>query len=93
MKAIQTKDGLILEVLVKPKRRAFGIIVEKDEIVVLCRREPAEGRVNKEIIKELSRLFHKRVELVSGFSSRQKKLLIKDSKKGDVELVLQGKKA
>jgi uncharacterized protein (TIGR00251 family) len=37
-----------------------------------------KGRVNRELIKELSRLFKRRVELVSGLGSRQKKILISD---------------
>jgi uncharacterized protein (TIGR00251 family) len=93
MKAIETKDGLILEVLVKTRSKAFGINVEKDEILVLCMEEPTKGKANREIVKEFSRVFHKRVELVSGFSSRQKKLLIKDAKKGDVDFILQRRKA
>jgi uncharacterized protein (TIGR00251 family) len=87
--AFETKDGLILEVLVKPRCKTFRLVAEGDEITVFCRKEPVKGKVNKEITKELSKLFRKRVEIVSGFSSRQKKLLIRDAKKSDVEPVLQ----
>jgi uncharacterized protein (TIGR00251 family) len=90
MKAIETKDGLILEVYVKPRSKTFRIVVDKDEIVVFCQEEPAKGKVNREITRELSKLFRKKVEITSGFSSRQKKLLIKGAKKGDAERVLLG---
>lgn len=90
MKVIETKDGLILEVLVRPRSRAFRLVAEGDEIVVFCREEPVKGRANKEIIHEFSKLFHRRVEIISGFSSRRKKLLIWGAKAGDVEPVLQG---
>ena len=90
MKVIETKDGLILEVLVRPRSRAFRLVAEGDEIVVFCREEPAKGRANKEIINEFSKLFHRRVEIISGFSSRHKKLLIWGAKSGDVDSVLQG---
>jgi uncharacterized protein YggU (UPF0235/DUF167 family) len=39
-------------------------------------------------LKEFSRLFHTRVELVSGFASRQKKLLIRSFGKSEVERFL-----
>jgi len=41
--------------------------------------------VNKELVKEFSRLFHKRVELISGFTSKQKVLLIRDADRKEVE--------
>ena len=77
MKINQTKEGLVLEVFVKPKSKEFRITVEGDEIVVYCTEEPVRGKVNKELTKEFSRLFHKNVEIVSGFTSKQKRLLVK----------------
>ena len=63
-------------------------LVENGEIVVHCREEPIKGKVNKELIKEFSRFFRKRVELVSGFTSKQKVLLIRDVDRNDVEKCL-----
>lgn len=91
MKLIETKDGVVLEILVKPKSGGFKILVDDGDVVVFCREEPVKGKVNKELIKEFSKLFHRTIELVSGFSSRQKKLLIRDVEKGEVENVLLGK--
>ena len=90
MKIKETERGLVLNVYVRPRSREFKILMEGDEIVVHCREEPVGGRVNKELVKELTKLFGKRVELVSGFSSRQKMLLVKDALKGEVERVLVG---
>lgn len=59
--------------------------MENGEIVVHCREEPVKGKVNKELVKEFSRLFHKRVELISGFTSKQKVLLIRDADRKEVE--------
>jgi uncharacterized protein (TIGR00251 family) len=92
VKAIEIKDGLILEVLVRPRSKAFRLVVEEDQIAVLCREEPAKGKVNEEIMRELSRLFRKRVEIISGFSSTRKRLLIRDVRKDDIECVLEGLK-
>jgi hypothetical protein len=90
MKLRETEKGLILDVYVKPRSKEFRIMVEGDEIVVHCLEEPVGGRVNRELVKELSRLFGKKVELVSGSSSRQKRLIIKDAEKSEIERALMG---
>jgi uncharacterized protein YggU (UPF0235/DUF167 family) len=43
--------------------------------------------VNKEIVKAFSKLFHAKVEIVSGLTSKQKRLLIKGVAKSEVEQV------
>jgi uncharacterized protein (TIGR00251 family) len=85
MSFYETKHGVILEVSVKPSSKEFKIVTEGDEIVVFCREEPVKGKVNRELVKEFSRLFHKRVELVSGFTSKRKRLLIRNAERGEVE--------
>ena len=84
----EVKEGVILDVNVKPNSREFKIVVEGDEIVVFCKEKPVKGKVNNELLKEFSRLFHNKVELVSGFASRDKRLLIRGFRKSDVERVL-----
>lgn len=88
LKIKETEKGIILDVYVKPRSKEFKIVVEGDDIVIHCSEEPVEGRVNKELVKKLSRFFGKRVELVSGFSSKQKRLLVKDAEKSDIERAL-----
>jgi uncharacterized protein (TIGR00251 family) len=88
MKIYEAKHGVILEVSVKPRSKEFKILADKNEIVVFCREEPVKGKVNRELIKKFSKLFHKEVELVSGFTSKQKKVLVKDAEKSEVEHVL-----
>jgi len=88
MKINEVKDGSTLEVYVKPNSKEFKIMVEKDEIVVFCKEESFKGKVNKELVKELSKLFGRRVELVSGFTSKNKKLLIKGIGKSEIERIL-----
>ena len=88
MKMTETKDGVVIEVYVKPNSQKFGFTVEGNEIVVRCTEEPVKGKVNKELIKELTRLFHTQVELVSGATSKQKKLLIKNLGKSEAECLL-----
>ena len=88
MKINETKDGTIIEVFVKPNQPKFKIATENDEILISSTEEPVKGKVNKEIIKQLSKLFHAKVELASGSTSRHKTLLIKDAKKTEIEQLL-----
>ena len=78
MKLRETAEGVILDVHVKPKSKKFRVEVDGDEVVVSCRETPVKGKANRELLKQLSRLFNRRVELVSGFTSRQKRFLISD---------------
>ena len=88
MKAVETKDGVLLDVHVKPRSGDFKAMVEGDDIIVHCSEEPQGGRVNRELVKELSRLFHKKVEFVSGFASRDKRVLVRNAIKSEVEQAL-----
>ena len=78
MELLKVSDGVVVAVFVKPNSKQFQLKVEGDEVVVLCREQPVKGRVNKELIKELSKIFKKRVEIVAGLTSRQKTVLIRD---------------
>ena len=88
MRVQETKQSVVLEVHVKPRSRDFRIEVEEDEIVVFCKEKLVKGKANKELIKEFSRLFNRQVKLVSGFTSEQKNLLIKNAEKSKVKRVL-----
>ena len=83
----QVLQGTIIEIRVKPKSKRFGIKID-NEFVVFCREAPVKGSVNRELMKGLSRIFKKRVELISGFTSKQKKVLVKDIEVKEVEGLL-----
>lgn len=84
----ETADGSIITIFVKPNSPKFSIQLDDDEIVVHATEEPERGKVNKEILKELTKLFHAKVELVSGATSRQKQFAVVGAKKADVEQLL-----
>ena len=84
----ETQDGTIITIFVKPNSSKFSVEVDGDEIVVHSTEEPVKGKVNKELIKELTKLFHAKVELVSGLTSKQKQFLIKNMEKAEVERLL-----
>lgn len=88
MKLLKTAHGVVLDVHVKPNSKKFRVELDGDEVVVSCREAPVKGKVNRELVKKLSRLFNRRVEIVSGFSSRQKKLLIRDIEAEEVNRIL-----
>jgi len=88
MKISETKNGVVIEVFVKPRSERFEVFLEGDEVVVRCTEEPVKGKVNKELLKALSKFFHTNVELVSGATSRQKRLLLKSIEKSEVERLL-----
>jgi uncharacterized protein (TIGR00251 family) len=88
MKITETKNGTIIEIFVKPNQPKFNIKIDGDEILVFCTEEPVKGKVNKELIKELSKLFHAQIEIISGLTSKQKRLLIKNISKIETETLL-----
>jgi uncharacterized protein (TIGR00251 family) len=88
MKLLQASQGTILEIRVKPKSRQFRMKLN-DELVIFCRETPVKGRVNRELVKELSRLFKKKVEIISGFTSKQKRVLVKDVKVEELKRILE----
>jgi uncharacterized protein (TIGR00251 family) len=88
MKLTETRDGVVVEVFVKPNSPQFEVALEGDEVVVRCTEEPVKGKVNKELIKGFTKLFHAKVELVSGATSKQKKFLIVGAEKIKIEQLL-----
>ena len=91
MSITETKDGVIITIFVKPNASKFSVEIEGNEIVVRCTEEPVKGKVNKEIIKEFSRFLHAKVELASGFASRQKQLFVQGVGKSQAEQLLRFK--
>ena len=88
MSISETKDGIIIKVFVKPNSPKFKVEFEGDEIVVHCTEEPVKGKVNKELLKEFTKLLHSKVELVSGFTSKEKQLFVKNMRKQQAEQLL-----
>jgi uncharacterized protein (TIGR00251 family) len=88
VKLLATAEGVVLEVYVKPDSKRFQVKLEGDEVVISCREAPVKGKVNRELVKEVSRLFKRNVELVSGFTSRHKRVLISNIEVAEVKRIL-----
>ncbi len=88
MKLVKSAEGVILELHVKPKSREFKILAENDQLVVFSHEAPVKGRVNKELVKELSKFFNRRVDIVSGLTSSDKRILVRGASVDEVNEVL-----
>jgi uncharacterized protein (TIGR00251 family) len=84
----ETKNGTIITIFVKPNSPKFTVEVDVNEIIVHSTEEPVKGKVNKEIVKEFSKLLHAKVELSSGATSRQKQLFVQGLTTEQVAILL-----
>lgn len=89
MKLQEVSRGVLIDVFVKPNSKRFQLKREDGELVALCSEAPVKGKVNKELLKHLSRFFGHKVELVSGFTSRQKRFLINEIAAKEVKEILE----
>jgi hypothetical protein len=85
----ETKDGVTITIFVKPNSPKFKVELVGNEIVVYSTEEPVKGKVNKEILKEFTKLLRAKVELASGFTSKEKHLYVKGMGKQQAEQLLQ----
>lgn len=88
MEVHETDQGIVIEILVKPYSKQSDLKIENNELIVLCREAPVKGKVNRELVRELSRLFKRNVEIVSGFTSRKKRILIHDATMEEIRDIL-----
>jgi uncharacterized protein (TIGR00251 family) len=65
-----------VDVYVKPRSKEFKVAIEENGLLVFSRESPVEGRVNKELVKELAKLFQANVQILSGQTSKRKRILI-----------------
>ncbi|MDG6222654.1 MAG: DUF167 domain-containing protein [Candidatus Bathyarchaeota archaeon] len=89
MKLQEVPEGVVLDVFVKPNAERFQLKIEEDELVALSSEAPVKGKVNKELLKQLTKIFGHKVELVSGFTSRQKRFLVTGIDAKEVEQILE----
>lgn len=90
MKTTKIKNGVLLEVHVKPRSKTFFVQVD-DGLTIHCRSAPVKGKVNKELVNELSKIFKREVSIVSGYHSRNKSILIGDISEVEVLKLLESR--
>ncbi len=65
---------MIFDVVVAPASKRFAISVKAGVLRVSLRSEPERNKANIELIKELSKALGRDVRIVSGLSSKRKRL-------------------
>lgn len=67
---------MILEVSVVPNSPKFSVSYKNGRLKVMLTSEPERNRANIELILNLSKLLGKQVRIVSGLTSKRKKLSV-----------------
>lgn len=85
--------GVLLEVRVKPRARKSAILGVKEGVLeVAVAAPPADGAANEELIRTLAAHFdlgRRAVRLVSGASSRHKRIALDGVALRDIEVLLE----
>ena len=80
MKAVKEIDGgILVDIEVSPNASKFqisGYNSWREKIEIRIKSLPQKGKANKEIIKELSKLTKKEVEIISGLKNHHKTVKI-----------------
>ncbi|MBW6451202.1 MAG: DUF167 family protein [DPANN group archaeon] len=69
----------IIEINIKLYSNKFIIQFENDIFKVFVTEIPEKNKVNKEIIKQFSKILKKPVKIISGYKSKKKKIKIDNS--------------
>ena len=77
MQLKKSRDGLLLEIRAKTNSGCFEIFEKDGAVVVKIKGRPIEGEANLEIVKNFRKILGCEVDLVSGFKSKDKVLLIR----------------
>jgi len=84
----ETKDGVVLDVLVKPNSKRDSISVEGDLVVIETREKAEQGRANISALKQISKAFGVSATsaiILRGKSDRSKTVLIRGAGRDDFE--------
>lgn len=89
-----TLDGeVLIEIEVQPGSSRQGVVgfnQWRGKLQVAVKAEAQKGKANNAVCSVLSTIFQKQVEVVSGHTSRQKKVSISDLDANEIIAVLEG---
>ncbi len=83
----KTLEGILIEAKIKTGCNSFSIKKDNGKFLIEVSSSPIEGKANKEIVKELKKLFKTDIQIVKGLKSKDKIILIKESS-GKAEYIL-----
>lgn len=67
---------MIIEVTVAPNSPRFALSYKNNRLKVALTSEPERNRANIELVQGLSNMLGKRVRIISGLTSKRKKLAV-----------------
>lgn len=92
----ENKGSIIFDVRVIPRSSKSEIVGEHDgDLKVKLSSPPVDGKANKELIKILSKelkLAKSDIEIISGETSKSKRIQVTTTNKQKIYAILQGKK-
>ncbi|MGD9850829.1 MAG: DUF167 domain-containing protein [Nitrospirales bacterium] len=90
--AIEKNDGVELKFFLQPRAAKSQIMgIHGEEIKIRIQAPPLDGRANEELCRFLSKMMgvpQRFVQIVSGMSSRHKRVRIKGKALGDLQSLL-----
>ncbi|MBU0952939.1 MAG: DUF167 domain-containing protein [Nanoarchaeota archaeon] len=77
--------GFELTVRVRPGSGSFRIRKTEDSVTIFLKQQAAGGKANQELMTHLSKLFGKKVSILSGKTGRKKLLLLHGGTEFDLQ--------
>ncbi|HDI31462.1 MAG TPA: DUF167 domain-containing protein [Thermofilum sp.] len=91
MKIENVKNGVKLEVVVKPESTEEKLALEGGDLVFYTKEPPLHGRANASLIKFFSRVLNissSKIDIIHGYRKRNKVLLVREMNKEEVENII-----
>jgi len=83
---VKDSEGILIKLLVVPNSRSQCIELGDEGIMIRLKSPPVKGKANDELVKFLKKLLKKPVSIVSGFTSREKVILVRNA---DIDYVME----
>ncbi len=72
-------EGTLIKSLVVPNSRSQCVELGDEGIVIRLKNPPVKGKANDELVKFLKKLLKKPVLIASGFTNREKVILVRNA--------------
>ncbi len=76
---VKDSEGILIKLLVVPNSRSQCVELGDEGIVIRLKSPPVKGKANDELVRFLKKLLKKPISIVSGFTSREKVILVGDA--------------
>lgn len=81
-------SDIIVDVKVKPGSKTNSLGFFDGILSVHIKERPVKNKANLALLKYLKTVFGKEVEIISGFSSRNKKIMIRNLKRDEYQSII-----